>query len=84
LSTTLLFKTENPKQEAFVLPAGEILFSIFVGWVIKKQDFESLMMVNGKVPWYVGGLFTLIKFVIPVAVFIILVYTANEYFFHIK
>ena len=68
--------------EAFVLPAGGIVFTLFVGWVIKKEDVIDLLKVDGRDQWYLHILYTLIKYIIPVAVFIILVYTANEYFFH--
>jgi NSS family neurotransmitter:Na+ symporter len=66
--------------EAFILPIGGIAFAIFVGWVMKKNDIQDLMAVNGKTMWYFTPIYTLIKFVIPVVVLIILVFTANEYY----
>jgi NSS family neurotransmitter:Na+ symporter len=68
--------------EAFLLPAGGIMFAVFVGWVMKKEEVQSLLSVDGKKAWYFDFLYTLIKYIIPVAIFIVLVYTANEYFFH--
>ena len=69
--------------EAFLLPAGGILFAVFVGWVIRKEDMSDLLAVDGEVKWYFEPLHFLIKFVIPIAVFIVLAYTANEFFFHV-
>jgi len=66
--------------EAFVLPIGGIAFAIFVGWVMKKKDVEELMAVNGETKWYFAPFYTLIKYIIPVVVLVILVYTANEYY----
>ena len=69
--------------EAFVLPLGGIIFTLYAGWAIRKEDLRELLSVGGGTPWYFEPLHTMLRFVIPIAVFIILLYTANEYFFHL-
>jgi NSS family neurotransmitter:Na+ symporter len=68
--------------EAFILPLGGIVFTVYVGWAMKKEDVRATLSRDGVAPWYFAPLYGMIKFVIPVAVFVVLIYTANEYFFH--
>ena len=70
--------------EAFMLPLGGIAFTVFAGWAIKKKDTQELMAVDGKAQWYFNPLYLLIRYVAPIIVFIILLYTANEYYHIIK
>lgn len=71
--------------EAFVLPLGGIIFTLYVGWAIKKEELRSILSVGheGRSPWYFESLHVMLRYVIPIAVFVILLYTANEYFFHL-
>ncbi len=64
-------------------PLGGIVFTVYVGWAMKKEDVRETLSRGGATPWYFNPLYDTIKYVIPVAVFVVLVYTANEYFFHL-
>ncbi len=69
--------------EAFVLPLGGIVFTVYVGWAMKKDEVREILAGGDGTPWYFTPFYWMVKFVIPIAVFIVLVRTANEYFFHL-
>lgn len=70
--------------EAFILPLGGIVFTLYVGWAMKKEEVREILSGGEATPWYFGAYYGMVKFVIPIAVLIVLVRTANEYFFHLS
>ncbi|MCF8331626.1 MAG: sodium-dependent transporter [Bacteroidales bacterium] len=60
------------------LPVGGLLISLFVGWVIKVKNLKSEITNNGKLPFKWHGIYKfIIKYIAPVAIFIILLYATK-------
>ncbi|MCF4152391.1 sodium-dependent transporter [Dethiosulfovibrio sp. F2B] len=69
--------------EAFLLPLGGIICVLFVGWHLPRKQVEGALSRDETIPWYFEVFYTLIRYIIPVVIFVVLAFTANEYFFHI-